>query len=258
MIFDSIHWQEEPLMRRRTRLAMAAAFSVLVPLVAAPAAAQQPVERLSDINARLAAMQAPYRLEKVEWLTDSGQVGQIVFFDDRGNKQSPSHWVPFDPDRGGFRDITTIIDGTEGATTNGLTEAETTAAMERAFQTWEDVGCSTIPITNFGSFFALDLGVVQFLTGFGGVFAVLADVTHAGFLPVAFFDLPVPAERRRRSGGDLHLQLRRWLRQCQRHQQRQEGATPPSARPTTTTTTTGRSTTTSTSRRWRCTRPATA
>lgn len=179
------------MMRRRTHLALGTVFSVLVPLLAAPAAAQPTVKRLSDINARLAAMHAPYRLEKVEWLTDSGQVGQVVFFDDRGNRQSDSHWVPFDPDRGGFGDIATLIDGVEGATTNGLTEAETTAAIERGLQTWEDVTCSTIPITNFGSF-PFDLGVVQFLTGFGGRFAVLADVTFAGFLPVAFFDLTFP------------------------------------------------------------------
>jgi hypothetical protein len=155
---------------------------------AAPAA---PVRSLDRINPRLAALGLPYRLARVEWITDSGKLGQVILFNDRGNGQFPSHWVPFDPDRSGLADIFTIIDGADGATSSGLTEAETTAAIERAFQSWEDVQCSTIPITNLGSV-PIDLGVVQALTGLGGTLAVLADITHAGFVPQAFFDLFFP------------------------------------------------------------------
>ena len=178
-------------MKHRLGLVFMALLSIVAALVSSAASALPPVRSLNDINPRLAALGLHYRLEKVEWITGAGAEGQIVFFDDRGNKQAPSHWVPFDPDRTGLADIFTIIDGAEGATSSGLTEAETTAAIERAFQTWEDVQCSTIPITNFGSV-PVDLGVVQALVGLGGLLAVAADVTHAGFLPQGFFDLFFP------------------------------------------------------------------
>jgi hypothetical protein len=175
-------------MKQRFGIASIALASIMPAVSSAVSAA--PARSLNDLNPRLVSLGVPYRLKKVEWITASGAVGQIVLFDDR-NKQASSHWVPFDRARTGLGDIFTVIDGTEGATSSGLTETETTAAIERAFQTWEDVQCSTIPITNLGSV-PVDLGVIQLVAGFGGGLAVVADVTHAGFLPQAFFDLFFP------------------------------------------------------------------
>jgi hypothetical protein len=178
-------------MNLRFSITLASLLSVVPAIVSTVSAAQSPIGGLNDINPRLAAMGVNYRLGSVEWITDSGEIGQVVIFNDRGNRQSSSHWVPYDPDRTGLADIFTIIDAVEGATTSGLTEPETTAAIERAFQTWEDVACSTIPITHLGSV-PVDLGVVQFVAGFGGGPTIAADVTHAGFLPQAFFELFFP------------------------------------------------------------------
>jgi hypothetical protein len=65
--------------------------------------------------------------------------------------------------------------------------------------TWQNVQCSTIPLTNSGSY-NFDFGYVQFLLGFGGVAGWAADITHAGWLPKAFFNAISPP-----NGGDFIL-----------------------------------------------------
>ena len=114
-------------------------------------------------------------------------MGRTVYFNNRGNKQLSAHFVPGDPRRGGFGDITYAVDLIDGATASGLSAADTETAIDNAMSTWEGVNCSDIPITNIGPA-NLDLGYVQWDLGFGGVPGWLADVTHAGFLPAAFFD----------------------------------------------------------------------
>ena len=51
---------------------------------------------LQAANDQLAAMGARTRMSHVEWLTrtDTGQVGQTVFFSSRGNKQLSADFVP--------------------------------------------------------------------------------------------------------------------------------------------------------------------
>jgi hypothetical protein len=155
---------------------------------------------MQSINAQLAAEGAMYRVEVAEWLAapDTGAIGQTVFFEDRGNKQVPHHFVPADPRRGGFIDIAYIVDTFDGETASGVGAADTTAAIDRAMATWDTVRCSNIPITNLGAF-PVDLGLVQSFLGFGGASAVFADITHAGWLPRGFFDLLLPM------GGDFIL-----------------------------------------------------
>jgi len=78
--------------------------------------------------------------------------------------------VPGDPRRGAFTDIAYFVDLVDGAATNsgaGLTAAQTTAAIDSGMDTWNNMNCSTIPITNLGAF-NQDLGFVQFLVGTGG------------------------------------------------------------------------------------------
>lgn len=148
------------------------------------------------MNAELAREGAGYLLYKAEYLTSGTdrRLGRTVYFSEVGNKQTDSRWVPGDPRRewgdpdGG---ISFIIDGAEGGTTSGLSQDQTSPAIQRAMGTWDRVRCSTIPLVDYGVV-PFDLGVTQALAGMGGVLGLAADVTHAGFLPGTFFDLLEP------------------------------------------------------------------
>lgn len=134
-------------------------------------------------NAQLEAGAYGFRLEYAEFLTDgdSANIGQTIFFNNRGNKQIPAHFVPGDPRRGGGTNITYTIDQTEG-NVDALTQAQTNAAIGRAMSTWDNVNCSTLPINAVGNP-GTDIGVVEFLNGLGGSPFFFADLTHAGWLP---------------------------------------------------------------------------
>jgi hypothetical protein len=140
---------------------------------------------MTAVNAQLEASGAAYRADYAEYMTSlesSDEAGQIVFFNDRGNKQLGAHFVPGDPRRGGAPNITYIVDQTEGAI-DGLTTAQTTAAIDRAMATWEGVSCSNINVVKLPNINGLDLGIVEFQNGLGGTPFVFADITHAGWLP---------------------------------------------------------------------------
>ncbi|MBW2256751.1 MAG: hypothetical protein JRI25_19445 [Deltaproteobacteria bacterium] len=145
---------------------------------------------LEDINATLAADGANVRVYVAEALTSDGN-SITIYAKDVGNKQLTAHWVKGDPWRGGWTDISWIVDESEGATASGLTAADTYAAIDRAMATWDGVDCSTIPLYSMGSY-DYDFGYVQFLLGYGGVPTWFADVTHAGWLPGGFYDLLAP------------------------------------------------------------------
>jgi hypothetical protein len=149
-----------------------------------------------EINTELAREGAEYLLYKADYFTagTDSRLGRTVYFNVVGNKRTDSHWVPGDPrrvwgDPGGG--ISYIIDGNEGATTSGLSQEQTSSAIQRAMSTWEAVRCSTIPLVDYGVV-PFDLGITQALAGMGGVLGLAADVTHAGFLPGPFFDLVEP------------------------------------------------------------------
>ncbi len=138
---------------------------------------------VTNINTQLEASGASFRVGLAEYLMsdDSDEAGQVVFFSDRGNKQIGAQYVPGDPRRGGFTNISFTIDETEGAV-DALTVGQTAAAIDRAMATWEGVNCSTIPIDKVPTPGG-DLGVIEFLNGLGGSPFVFADITHAGWLP---------------------------------------------------------------------------
>jgi hypothetical protein len=170
---------------------MIAAISVPAGRSAAPAgaaapnvqdASQQIWNLMLQINTNLA--EKFYRVDRAEYITlgEAGAIGQTVVFNDRGNKQLASHYVPGDPRRGGRTNITYIVDQTEGAVDN-LSVAQTNAAIDRAMTTWNNVNCSTIPITKLPDVPGVDLGVVEFRSGLGGSPSNAADITHAGWLP---------------------------------------------------------------------------
>jgi hypothetical protein len=140
----------------------------------------------NNMNANLEAEGAEYRLGAVEWILSEGSAdnaGIFVFFNDRGNKRLTSHWVPFDPRRGGSDLITYIVDVTDGNTASGLTTAQTTDAIDRAMRTWNEVECSPRFIYQELPMPGVDLGVVEFQNGLGGSPEWFADITHAGWLP---------------------------------------------------------------------------
>jgi hypothetical protein len=143
------------------------------------------------VNGHLRSAAAGFRLATAECLGAPGFQGATIYFNDRGSKKLESHFVPGDPRRGGFTDLTWITEGATATTANALTPAQTSAAIGRAMATWDGVQCSTIPLTSLGSS-ERDLGYVQYLLGFGGSPGWAADITHAGWLPGEFFDALEP------------------------------------------------------------------
>jgi hypothetical protein len=135
------------------------------------------------LNAELEASGAIYSLGAIEYFTtnDSNEVGQTILFNNRA-KQLGAHFVPGDPRRGGRTNITYLVDQAEGAI-DGLTVAQTTAAIDRAMATWNGVNCSTIPITKLSDMQGVDIGRIETLLGQPGGPFFLADITHAGWLP---------------------------------------------------------------------------
>lgn len=144
---------------------------------------------MAAMNEQLEAMGENVRIAVVEYYTAWEKVGQTVYFDDRA-LQMGSHWVPGDPRRGGFYDITWLSDQVDGKPDDVALE-DTQAAIDRAMATWDGVTCSTIPLTQLPDY-GMDWGYVQWLLGFGGIPGWYADITHAGWLPGDFFDIIDP------------------------------------------------------------------
>ena len=158
---------------------------LMLPAVALAISEEEVKATMQSINDQIQAMRENVRLEAVEYFTAVGQGGQTIYFDDR-TKQSGDHFMPCDPRRGGFCDISWISDQVDG-TANGPTLADTQTAVNNAMATWDSTKCSTIPLTKLFDL-GLDWGYVQFLLGFGGVPGWWADLTHAGWLPGDFFE----------------------------------------------------------------------
>tara|TARA_Y100001972_G_scaffold128729_1_gene191331 strand:+ start:5980 stop:6951 length:972 start_codon:yes stop_codon:yes gene_type:complete len=121
------------------------------------------------------------QLSAIEAYAADGE-GIVVYFNNRGNKQLSADFVPGDPRRGGFLDIAYARDGTEGATSSGLSQGDTDAAVLSAMSTWDGVTCSDgLIITNLGAS-NFDLGYVEALVtnGVEGSF-FFTDIMHSGF-----------------------------------------------------------------------------
>lgn len=147
--------------------------------------------QVERINRKLNRINAPVRLHKMEYLTgpESDKQGQEVFFNNRGNKQLASDWLPFDDRRpcSSFTDgLCYIIEQVDVC--QDVSPTAMTGAIQSAMSTWERVRCSDLTLPRISDL-GLDWGYVQYLLGFGGLPAWLADLTHAGFLPGEFFDL---------------------------------------------------------------------
>lgn len=161
--------------------------AVCVLIAPLAATAQHPI--FDTVNGAIAASgRDDLQLAVVEWITDKDEVGQTVFFSDRGNKQLGAHWVPNDPRNGNGAELPWGLDIEFTADTAPINQINAIAA---AMQTWEDQTCSDIPLTtNF--LIPFDYGFVQNIFGFGGTPGFLPFLTHAGWLPAAFFDALAP------------------------------------------------------------------
>ncbi len=129
-----------------------------------------------------------------EYLTaggDSDEMGQTVFFNDRGNKQLAFDFLAGDPRSIGGDLTVYAVDNHDGATSSGLSAGTTEAAIDRAMSTWDGVNCSDPMFVK--NVVPGDIGVVQAIFGFGGDASnFYGDIQHGGFLPGAFFDLLAP------------------------------------------------------------------
>lgn len=141
-------------------------------------------------NIALATQGSDVRLRAIEWISPvaSGQAGgQIVFFNDRGDKRLPDHFVPGDPRRGGRTNITYLVDKS-GDTNDPTAVGQTEAAIDRAMATWNGEQCSTLNMTkNVDTGADPDLvdEILGFPDGTGGAFA--ADIVHGGWVPAGIF-----------------------------------------------------------------------
>ena len=172
--------------------------TTLEPLDANPAlaAAKSGHALLVKANRRLAARKLNFRVAMAEYYTKaaSGRVGQVIFAFDRGNKHFGVSYVPgLERPSGATNEIRYLVDQSDGATGTAptLTSAQTEAAIDRAMATWGNVRCSNLDIEKVSDP-GIDPDVFDGLIGFGTIGTPLADVTHAGWYPAAFFDALAP------------------------------------------------------------------
>lgn len=180
-----------------------ALYAVAATFALAGAAAAQDIYALaSSANAQLAANGKNYRIEMAETITnlEANEAGNILLFNNRGNRRLAFDFVPGDPRRAALgtgdagTNITYAVDDVN--LTNDIAGVGELNEIRAAMATWDNVTCSTLPLTDRGNTNA-DVGAVQALfaqrlppgtipAGTGGV---AADIQHAGFLPPQFFQL---------------------------------------------------------------------
>ncbi len=131
-----------------------------------------------------------YAVYKAEYITsgETGEMGNEVFFTDRGNKQLAGDFVPalaLD----GTPDISYYVD--QNRPSADLSVSASTAAIDRAMATWDGVQCSDLGMTTI-PFDGRPTGFIAAILGFGGSLDYVADVIHGGWMPPLFFDYLAP------------------------------------------------------------------
>lgn len=136
---------------------------------------------MTSFNSELQNQGLNIQLSMIEYYS-ADSAGNTVYFNNRGNKQLATDFVPGDSRRGGFTDIAYARDGTEGATSSGLTQAQTDGAILSAMNTWGNITCSDgLVLTDTGSS-PFDLGYVEaVVTGGAQGSFFFTDVMHSGF-----------------------------------------------------------------------------
>ena len=140
--------------------------------------------RMHQINENLRAMGLNIAIEEIHAISiGQGRPANRIH-------QSGDRWVAGDPRRLAEGDnITYLVDQSDGATTSGLTNAQTEAALDRALATWDNSRCfRKVDIVKRADSGA-DPDIFDAFFGFGGFGnPFLADIVEAGWLPKAFFD----------------------------------------------------------------------
>jgi hypothetical protein len=140
--------------------------------------------KMQQINYQLRAMGLHLAVEEINFIIiGNGRPANRIH-------QTGERWVANDPRR--FADgenITYLVDQSDGATSSGLTSAQTEAALDRALSTWDAHKClkktNIIKRADSGA----DPDIFDGLLGFGGIGdPFLADIVEAGWLPPAFFE----------------------------------------------------------------------
>lgn len=135
-------------------------------------------------------------LFSAEYITieDGEEIGNTIFFVDRGNKMLSADFVPI-PDYtfDGNTDISYYID--QNRPTDDLDIATSTAAISRSMDTWKNVNCSDLGLyeVEFDSgrnagLYAYIVGVLSGNEDFGGSLTYTAEVYHGGWLSGDFFE----------------------------------------------------------------------
>jgi hypothetical protein len=159
---------------------------------------------LGQLNVRLAAAGAPYRVLKADLRIAAigweGVTSTVLIANDR-SRGIGAEWVNGDPRRGGrvgvtyaFGSNTAIAPTTRdpnGANVRLVTAAEQTAKIEEAMSAWRGVGCSAKPITSVPVPAGTDPDYLdQYFAGIpqgSANYAQPADIVQSGWQPAAFF-----------------------------------------------------------------------
>jgi len=148
----------------------------------APAAADEIQAMADEVNASLAAAGKNYRLEYMETISADAANGEGVtrFFNNRGNKQLITQFVPGDARRvWSGPGALTITWSRDDENTADVSPAAQSAAVASAMATWDAQKCSDFGLS--GGDAGGNTGLVF------GPGVITADVMHSGFLPLATF-----------------------------------------------------------------------
>ena len=184
---------------------LAAAMLATGVLLTAPAFAG-PKDALSSpfldaLNAKLRASGASYEIAYAElFLKHDAESPHTLVANNRTHRLA-SQFVECDPRRHAGCDITYLVDQSDGSTLSWLTvpggpvvvltNAVTEPQLDASMAAWDDFRCSgpnVVKVADNGA----DPDVVDGLIGQGDVGMIFADITHAGWLPRAFFDALAP------------------------------------------------------------------
>lgn len=158
---------------------------------------------LAEMNASLAAAGANYRIETAEVLVESSGwtgAGQTLLAKNRTHRLEVQ-FVERDPRRGGFADISYLVDQSDGSalafanptgnTIVTLSNDVTEPILDSSMLRWQnEPGCPGPQVTKIGDDGSDPDIVDALLTGNPALFGTpRADITHAGWLPGGFFAL---------------------------------------------------------------------
>lgn len=135
-------------------------------------------------------------LYMAEYITagNSEEMGNIVYFNNRGNKQLDGDFVPglaLD----GTNAISYYVD--DNRSTLDLNVVLCNNAIDRAMNTWDGITCSNLGMFE-KTFDGRKTGLIASIAGdllgedFGGSDLYVADVMHGGWFPARVFDLVAP------------------------------------------------------------------